>query len=120
MYQELRRREQLGTTEKSKFRKGIHGYEWLWGGAPDDVTLDDFSDTMMRTLIASIHTTAKTISIALVDLLSQPEYLDELREEVLGAMTEDGSINIHRLFKLDCFLKESQRLTPVFLCKSRN
>lgn len=120
MYQELKRRELLGGKEKSKFRKGIHGYEWLWGGAPDDVTLEDFSDTMMRTLIASIHTTAKTITIALVDLLSQPEYLDELREEAMEAMREDGSIDIDKLFKLDCFLKESQRLTPVFLCKSRN
>ena len=30
----------------------------------------------------------------------------------------DGSIDIDSLFKLDCFLKESQRLTPVFLCKA--
>ncbi|PSS24957.1 hypothetical protein M430DRAFT_87541, partial [Amorphotheca resinae ATCC 22711] len=115
MYEGLKRRELLSSNEKAKYRKGTFGYEWLWGGAPDDVTLDDFSDTMMRTLIASIHTTAKTISVALVDMLTQTQYLDELRAEARDAILPNGSIDIDRLFKLDCFLKESQRLTPVFL-----
>lgn len=118
MYEDLRKRDLLGSSEKAQCRKGIFGYEWLWGGAPDDVTLDDFSDTMMRTLIASIHTTAKTITVALVDLLTQPKYLEELREEATEALQADGSIDLDRLVKLDCFLKESQRLTPVFLCRS--
>ncbi len=118
LYEDLKRRQLLGTLSKDKCRKGAFGFEWLWGGAPDDVTLDDFSDTMMRTLIASIHTTAKTVSVALIDLLSQPQYVHELRQEVLEAMRLDGSIDIDRLFKMDCFLKESQRLTPVFLRES--
>lgn len=115
LYEDLKKRDLLGASEKAKYRKGVFGYEWLWGGAPDDVTLEDFSDTMMRTLIASIHTSAKTISIALVDMLTQPEYLEELRQEAKAALRPDGSIDIDSLFKLDCFLKESQRLTPVFL-----
>ncbi|OQV11206.1 hypothetical protein CLAIMM_15075 [Cladophialophora immunda] len=115
MYEDLKSRNLLGMEEKSKYRKGSYGFEWLWGGAPDDVTLDDFSDTMMRTLIASIHTTAKTISVALIDMLSQPGYMEELRDEARKAMRPDGSVDIDSLFKLDCFLKESQRLTPVFL-----
>lgn len=50
-------------------------------------------------------------------MLSQPEYFAELREEAMGAVTADGSINLDDLRKLDCFLKESQRLAPVFLRK---
>jgi hypothetical protein len=115
LFEDLKRQQMLGGLSKEECRKGIFGYEWLWGGSPDNVTLDDFSDTMMRTLIASIHTSAKTISIALVDLLSQPQYVDELRQEAKEAMSADGSIDIDKLFKMDCFLKESQRLTPVFL-----
>ncbi|KAH8811233.1 cytochrome P450 [Xylogone sp. PMI_703] len=115
LYNDLKQRDLLGGNEKAKYRKGIFGYEWLWGGAPDDVTLEDFSDTMMRTLIASIHTTAKTMSIALVDMLTQPQYLEEIRAEAQSALQPDGSVDIDSLFKLDCFLKESQRLTPVFL-----
>jgi hypothetical protein len=117
MYEELKRRDAFGANEKANYRKGMYGFEWLWSGAPDDVTLDDFSETMMRTLIASIHTTAKTLSVALVDLLTQPEYLTGLREEAKQALRSDGSIDIDKLFALDCFLKESQRLTPLFLCK---
>lgn len=116
IYEGLKHRRLLDDNDKPR-RKGRLGYEWLWAGTPNDVTLDDFSDTMMRTIIAAIHTTAKTISIALIDMLSQPKYLAELREEARSAVTSDGSINLDRLSKLDCFLKESQRLTPVFLCK---
>lgn len=73
---------------------------------------------MMRTMIAAIYTTAKTISVALIDLLTQPELLAELKEEAAEAVSADGrSVDIERLTKLDCFLKESQRLSPVFQCK---
>jgi cytochrome P450 len=81
------------------------------------VTLEDWSDTMMRTLIASIHTTAKTISIALIDMLTTPGLLEELRDEVLQHRDASGEVDIDGLVKMDCFLKESQRLTPVFICK---
>ncbi|KAH8802471.1 cytochrome P450 [Xylogone sp. PMI_703] len=113
-FEDLKSRYLLGE-KKEEYRKGKFGYQWLWGGTPDDVTLEDFSDTLMRDLIASIHTTAKTISVAMVDLLSQPEYIDELRQEAREAVQPDGTIAIDKLFKIDCFLKESQRLTPVLL-----
>ncbi|KAH8694371.1 cytochrome P450, partial [Ilyonectria robusta] len=116
LYNELKAAGELDAHDKKSRQKGALGYEWLWGGAPDDVTLRDFSDTMMRTMIAAIHTTAKTISVALIDLLTQPELLAELKEEVAEAVSADGrSVDIERLTKLDCFLKESQRLSPVFL-----
>ncbi|KAK5189264.1 hypothetical protein LTR47_010835 [Exophiala xenobiotica] len=120
MYQHLKSRNMLGPDEKAKLREQSYGFQWLWGGVPENVTLEDFSDTIMRTLIALIHTTAKTMSIALMDILSQHKHLDELRQEALDAQRSDGGINIDAPFKLDCFLKESQRLTPVFLCKSPN
>ena len=107
-----------GLLAKKGGRKGSFGYEWLWGGAPDDVSLRDFSDTMMRTLIAAIHTTAKTISVAFVDLLTRPDLVEELKAEAREAIDGDGGVDLEKLIKLDCFLKESQRLSPVFLCKS--
>lgn len=119
LYEDLRTRSQLSGGSKESLRKGGLGYQWLWAGAPDDVSLDDFSDTMMRTLIASIHTTAKTLTVAFIDLLTQPEYYKELQEEAREAVDPDGrNVQLDKLFKLDCFLKESQRLTPVFLRKS--
>ena len=119
LYEDLRAKSQLEKGFKSSREKGALGYHWLWSGAPDNVTLDDFAETMMRTLIASIHTTAKTVTIAFIDLLTQPSYYQELRDEAREATDPDGrNVDLEKLFKLDCFLKESQRLTPVFLCKS--
>ncbi|GAM43991.1 hypothetical protein TCE0_060r19251 [Talaromyces pinophilus] len=116
LYNELKEASQSDPQDKKFRQKSAMGYEWLWGGAPDDVSLRDFSDTMMRTMIAAIHTTAKTISVALIDLLTQPDLLAEIREEATSATSADGSwVDIERLIKLDCFLKESQRLSPVFL-----
>ena len=117
LFHDLKARDLMNSGEREKRRKGSFGYEWLRGGAPQDVTLNDFADTMMRTLIASIHTTAKTVSIALVDLLTQPEYIEELRQEAIEATSSDGQVDVDKLVRLDCFLKESQRLQPVFLCK---
>ncbi|KAJ4186571.1 hypothetical protein NW767_010801 [Fusarium falciforme] len=112
LYENLRSQ---GMFKKKSSRKGARGYEWLWSGSPDEVTLQDFSDTMMRTLIASIHTTAKTMSVALVDMLTRPELLEELKTESREAVNDFGGVDLERLIKLDCFLKESQRLSPMFL-----
>ncbi|KAF2092502.1 cytochrome P450 [Rhizodiscina lignyota] len=111
MYEELRARPD---SEKRQMRKGSYGFEWLFGGAPEDVSLQDFADTMMRTIIASIHTSGKTISVAFIDLLTHPKLLKELQDEVQYAAV-DESIDLDKLVNLDRFLKESQRLSPVFL-----
>ena len=116
LYNELQ--SQLSADGKPSRNKGALGFEWLWSGSPAGVSLDDFADTMMRTLIASIHTTAKTVTVAFIDLLTQPEYYHELVKEAQAAVDPDGkNVQLDKLFKLDCFLKESQRLTPVFLCR---
>ena len=117
LYEDLKARGLLGSEERRKLRKSRFGFEWLWSGAPDDVTLKDFSETVMRDHIASIHTSAKTIAVAFIDLLTHPELLAELREEAREVESKGGISNPDHLFKLDCFLKESQRLSPVFLCK---
>lgn len=118
IYNELKEAGLLDQHDKKARQKGSYGYEWLWGGTPDDVTLRDFSDTMMRTMIAAIHTTAKTVSVALIDLLTYPGLVEDLKEEAESAVSQDRCwIDLEKLVKLDCFLKESQRLSPVFLCK---
>lgn len=59
LYEALKAEDGIKGAERKDKRKGSFGYEWLWSGAPEDIELNDFADTMMRTLIASIHTTAK-------------------------------------------------------------
>jgi hypothetical protein len=65
------------------------------------------------------------VSQALLDLATYPEYVDGLREEIEAAIANDGeSIDengqlyftkaaVSKMKKLDSFLKESQRLTPL-------
>jgi hypothetical protein len=55
--------------------------------------------------------------VAFVDLLTRPDLFEELKAEAREAVDEDGSVDLEKLVKLDCFLKESQRLSPVFLRK---
>jgi len=61
----------------------------------------------------------------LYDLALYPEYWSALREEVEEATNRDGwtKAAIDQMYKVDSFIKESQRLHPLgkgkFLCRSR-
>jgi len=65
--------------------------------------------------LASIHTSQMNAVHVIYDLAAHPEYVPELREEILAAARADGGWNktsYARLRKLDSLLKESQRLNP--------
>ncbi|KAI9882064.1 MAG: hypothetical protein M1823_006198 [Watsoniomyces obsoletus] len=66
--------------------------------------------------LASIHTTQMAVVHALYDLCVHPEYLEPLREEMRQVIEEEGGLltkgNVHKLRKLDSFMKESQRFNP--------
>jgi hypothetical protein len=73
---------------------------------------------------AAIHTTSMATTAVIYDLAAYPQYIPALREEIQQVMDEDGydidgdgykrlkKSSIPRLWRLDSFLKESQRLTP--------
>jgi cytochrome P450 len=79
---------------------------------------------------AAIHTTSMATTAVIYDLAAYPEYIPALREELQKVIDEDGydldgdgykklkKSSIPRLWKLDSFLKESQRLTPPSLGKT--
>lgn len=62
-----------------------------------------------------------TTAQALFDLVSHPEYINLLREEVRKVQAEDGlrwtKASIAKLRKMDSFMKESQRFRPPGLGK---
>lgn len=65
------------------------------------------------------------VSQALHDLLGRPEYIEPLREEIAEVIKEDGvekdengqvflsKSSMGKLKKLDSFIKESQRTSPL-------
>lgn len=74
--------------------------------------------------MAAIHTTSMAATAAIYDLAAYPEYIQPLRDEIEQVIAEDGQdidgdgfvrlkkSSMPKLWKLDSFLKESQRFTP--------
>ncbi|KAM3152013.1 Cytochrome monooxygenase ascG [Botrytis cinerea] len=72
---------------------------------------EKIANNQMSLSFAAIHTTSMAITAAIYDLCAYPEYIEILREEIqqIDGVTKT---NLAKLWKLDSFLKESQRLTP--------
>ncbi|KAG6040947.1 hypothetical protein E4U41_006538 [Claviceps citrina] len=78
---------------------------------------ENLAQRMLILSLASIHTTAITMTHAMYDLCAHPEYLEPLRQEMADVLADGGwqKTTLNRLYKLDSLLKESQRFHPVFL-----
>jgi cytochrome P450 len=89
-----------------------------------DRSVRTIADAQMSLSFAAIFTTTATVSQAIFDLVSRPEYIQPLRDEIRRVVDEDGyddvagmtrklkKQSIPKLRKLDSFLKESQRFSP--------
>ena len=68
--------------------------------------------------LASIHTSQMNAVHVLYDLVSRPEYMDLIREEIRQVAEEDGpwmswqKSSFSKLRRLDSFMRESQRFNP--------
>ncbi len=76
----------------------------------------------MTAAFAALSPIGMSISYAIFDLASRPEVADELRKEIDSVIAEENPENgwlqkssLPKLRKLDCFMKESQRLNPPFI-----
>ncbi|EPS26492.1 hypothetical protein PDE_01429 [Penicillium oxalicum 114-2] len=69
--------------------------------------------------MASTHTTSMTLTNALFDLAARPKYVEPLREEIFSVFGGDditetlSKKGLLKLRKLDSFLKESARFSPL-------
>ncbi len=82
------------------------------GPDSDPVTI---AKRVLSLTLASNHTTTMALVEALYDLCAHPEHIEELREEVQQAVSEDGGwrkTTLTKMRKLDSFMKESQRVNP--------
>ncbi|KIP02170.1 hypothetical protein PHLGIDRAFT_20514 [Phlebiopsis gigantea 11061_1 CR5-6] len=64
---------------------------------------------------AAIHTSSSSFTHAVYHIAAAPEYLVPLREEIERVIAEDGwtKTAIGKMWKLDSFMRESQRLNGV-------
>jgi cytochrome P450 len=71
--------------------------------------------------VASIHTSASTVTQTLYDLAAMPNSTSELNQEILGAVSDPNALfsnaDLSKLGKLDSFIKETQRFHSPDLSK---
>ncbi|KAI8990628.1 cytochrome P450 [Trametes punicea] len=94
-----------------------------WADKPDDMlqwlievakTRDSDEGIVRRILsvnLAAIHTTSNSVTYALYHLAERPDFVQALREEIEPIIRGEGWTKnaMDRMWKLDSFLKESQR-----------
>ncbi|KAK3394795.1 cytochrome P450 [Podospora didyma] len=100
--------------------------EWLLKYTPEELR-DDPENLALNQMVlsfAAIHTSSMATTHAILDLVTRPEYIKPLREEIAAVRAADGDLigddgyvrlkkdSINKLRKLDSFMKESQRFNP--------
>jgi cytochrome P450 len=70
----------------------------------------------------STHTTTDLLTQVLFDLAQHPELIEPLRKEVISVLGEGGwkGLSQHSLKLLDSVVKETQRLKPIAISRSRH
>lgn len=104
-------------------------FDWMvkqaMGG---ESSLEEMSARQCILTLASIHTTATTVANALFDIITYPEWIAVLRDEIDEAVKLHGEAGqnmptkswLQHLEKMDSFIIESQRLNPAILRKWNN
>jgi cytochrome P450 len=81
----------------------------------------DYVAAQLSLTVAAIHATTEALTIALLDLVTYPETIPQLRQEVIQVLGDGGwtKQSLYKMKLMDSFLKESQRLHPVSAPDSR-
>ncbi|KAL5362268.1 cytochrome P450 [Aspergillus floccosus] len=91
--------------------------QWMMDKAsPSDGQPEKLAHRQLILSLAAIHTTTASATQAVYDLCVHGHYVDPLRREVLQAIAEDGGeyrkTTLTKMWDLDSFIKEVQRLNP--------
>jgi len=86
---------------------------WLMGEAKgSERSVEGLARRLLVVNFAAIHTTSQTLTQVLYRLLSHPEYIEPLRQEVEAVVAEEGwtKAGMDKMHKIDSFLRETQRI----------
>ncbi|KAH9042739.1 cytochrome P450 [Lactarius pseudohatsudake] len=75
-------------------------------------SLEGLARRMLVVNFAAIHSTSTTFTNVLYHLLSNPKYVEPLRQDVETAVAEEGwtKAGLDKMHKIDSFLRETQRM----------
>lgn len=76
-------------------------------------------DLQLGLAVAAMHTTSDLVSQSILNLCAHPEVVAPLREEAISVLKQYGwqKVALTELRLLDSFLKETQRMKPINMCK---
>ncbi|KAL0932807.1 cytochrome p450 monooxygenase [Colletotrichum truncatum] len=99
---------------------------WIMKYLPQEQrTAETIGKRQILLSFAALHTTSITATFVIFDLLSRPQYIQPLREEIDQVIAKDGfskdedghlylsKSSVSQLKNLDSFIKESQRMSPL-------
>ncbi|KKY28744.1 putative cytochrome p450 [Diplodia seriata] len=109
---EQRRAKVAEAASRGEKVKGKDTVAWM-----DEVAKGRPYDPVVNQLffsVVALHTTGDLITHAILDLVTHPEVIEDLRDEVRQVLKEDGwkKTSLYKMKLMDSFLKESQRLNP--------
>lgn len=82
---------------------------------PEKLDVNTLVYRMLHISVAAVHTSSISYLNAIYDLAQHPEIHEELRQEIMLVMEEEGcwtSRGLAKMVKLDSFMKESARWHP--------
>ncbi|KAL7625324.1 hypothetical protein AAE478_004540 [Parahypoxylon ruwenzoriense] len=109
--------ERIRDAETPGYEKPDDFVQWLLDTLPDEQKRDYYTQGKVQLLLgaASIHTTSNLATDCIYDLAVHQDMQEILREEAREVLGDDEAWgrkdSMHRLTKLDSFIKESQRLS---------
>ncbi|KAF9528912.1 cytochrome P450 [Crepidotus variabilis] len=111
-------REQKGENHPDKPLGKVDALSWLMDEAKGKEAEEWYLSSRILTInFAAIHTSSMTFTHALYNIAAYQEYVHPLREEVEEVISREGwtKAALDQMPRIDSFLKESQRLTPMAL-----
>lgn len=115
--EERRKAKEAEASTGAPRERYVDAMQWMEDsakGAPYDPAVAQLSFSL-----AAIHTTSDMLNQVLVDLCGKDKLIQELREEIISVITQDGwkKTTLYKLKLMDSVLKESQRLKPISIGK---
>lgn len=88
---------------------------WMYEIAKSRNLNPDYSAAQLSLTMAAIHTTTEATCQALLDVCEHPEVAEQLRQEVIEVLSENGwaKTSLYKLRLMDSFIKEGQRFRPM-------
>ncbi|KAI1120162.1 cytochrome P450 [Nemania abortiva] len=108
-----------GNAEKCDRPAGGELFTWIIQRYKGSITAERVARDELMATFSSLYTVAATFTQTLFDLAARPEYVEPLRDEIAMVLEDDSGLtqktSFLKLKKMDSFIKESQRMSPLGL-----